>query len=140
MSRKRNRVRLSAGEMELMSLLWAEGPVTLAEAHRGFDGYGRPVSYPTMQTRLNRLVDKKLAARSDDRPARYEAVISQEEAAAGHLDQMLEKLTCESVAPLVSQLISERPLTSEEITELKKLLSRAERSASNGPLRHKRST
>ena len=37
-------------------------------------------------------VDKGLASRSDDRPARYAAVISQEEAAAGHLDQMLENL------------------------------------------------
>jgi BlaI family penicillinase repressor len=112
-----------------MSLLWDHGPLTIAEAHKLFPQYGRPIGYPTMQTRLNRLVDKKLSLRTDDRPARYAAGVSNSDVATGHLDELLEKLSCESVAPLVSHLISERPLTSAEIDELRVLLAKAERDA-----------
>jgi Penicillinase repressor len=37
------------------------------------------VSYPTMQTRLNRLVEKGLVSRSEDRPARYRAAASRDQ-------------------------------------------------------------
>jgi len=118
MGKKREAVRLSAGEMELMNMLWQEGPVTIADAHQ--------VGYPTMQTRLNRLVDKGLATRSEERPARYKATVTVDQVAAGHLDQMLDRLTGTSVAPLVCHLISERPLTQQEISEVRELLSEAE--------------
>ena len=123
----RDKVRLTASEMELMSLLWERGPVSIAEAHREFPKYGPAIGYPTMQTRLNRLVDKQLVHRSDDRPAQYRALVTNSDVATGHLDEILEKLSCDSVAPLVSHLISERPLTSSEIEELRELLEQAER-------------
>jgi len=126
MGKKREAVRLSAGEMELMNMLWQEGPVTIAEAHQAFAKYAHQVGYPTMQTRLNRLVDKGLATRSEERPARYKSTVTVDQVAAGHLDQMLDKLTGTSVAPLVCHLISERPLTRQEIEEVKELLSEAE--------------
>ena len=64
MSRGRKMSRFSAGELEIMSMLWARGAVTLAEAHRCFSQFGRPVGYTTMQTRLNRLVEKGAVRRS----------------------------------------------------------------------------
>lgn len=133
MPRRNKTVRLSAGEMELMSLLWDVGPVSITTAHQRFGDYGEPVSYPTMQTRLNRLVEKKLARKSTGRPALYAAVVEPGQVMAGHLDQLLDKLTGRSVAPLVSHLISERPLTAEEIIELKRLLAEAERTMSPLP-------
>ncbi|MFT7641700.1 MAG: BlaI family penicillinase repressor [Pirellulaceae bacterium] len=129
MNAKRSKIRLTASEMELMSLLWDHGPLSIAEAHKLFPKYGSPIGYPTMQTRLNRLVDKNLARRMGIRPARYESGVSNSDVATGHLDELLEKLSCESVAPLVSHLISERPLTSGEIDELRELLEKAERDA-----------
>ena len=49
------KVRPSAGEIAILAMLWREGPLSLAQAHQRFGQYGRPVGYPTMQTRLNRL-------------------------------------------------------------------------------------
>ncbi len=109
-------------------MLWERGPLTLAESHEVFDSYGPPVAYPTMQTRLNRMVDKGILARSDTRPAIYKAVFSPEQTAAGVLKQLFEKLVRGSVAPLMSNLISQRPLTPEEIRDIRALLDRAERS------------
>jgi len=126
MTRRRSVTRLSSGEMELMRMLWERGPVTLPQAHQLFDGYGKAIAYPTMQTRLNRLVGKGFAAKNDARPAVYRAAVSPEQTAAGVLRQVLDKLVSGSVAPLMSSLISERPLSTDEIRDIRELLDKAE--------------
>jgi predicted transcriptional regulator len=80
-----------------------------------------------MQTRLNRLVGKGFASKNDARPAAYRAAVSPEETATGVLRQVLDKLVNGSVAPLMSSLISERPLTAEEIHDIRELLDKVER-------------
>ena len=127
--RRGRRVEVAAGELELLAMLWDRGPLTLGEAHQSFGQYGRPVSYPTMQTRLNRLVDKGLVLRSATRPARYSAAVASEQIGAGLMDRLMKTLRHASPIPLVASLISERPLTSEEVQELKRLLAAAERQA-----------
>ena len=108
-------------------MLWQEGPLTHAEAHRRFGDYGRPVSFPTMQTRLNRLVAKGVLSRNTDRPALYAAAVTAEQVGATHLDHLAATVSRNSVAPLVAHLISERPLTPDEIRELRRLLAEAEK-------------
>jgi predicted transcriptional regulator len=110
-----------------MRMLWERGPLTLAQAYQVFAGYGVAIAYPTMQTRLNRLVAKRYVARNNARPAAYRAVLSPQQSAAGVLGQLLDKLVSGSIAPLMSSLISERPLTPEEIADIRKLLDEAER-------------
>lgn len=127
MASQKKRLRPAPGELEIMAMLWREGPLTLAEAHQRFAEYGRPVSYPTMQTRLNRLAAKGMVQRSNDRPALYVAAISVEKVGAEHLDRWLLTTRQETVVPLVAHLISERPLSEREIVELKQLLDEAER-------------
>src|SRR5690606_21820999 len=95
-------VRVTSGEMDLLSMLWAEGPLSLGEAHKRFGAYGREVSYPTMQTRLNRLVDKGLVVRTDDRPAIYRAVATRDQVALGHLQELLSKISGGDAVPLVA--------------------------------------
>jgi BlaI family penicillinase repressor len=127
MARKPKPVRLSPGELELMSMLWEEGPLTVAEAHEKFGRYGKPIGYPTMQTRLNRLVEKGHVARGDRRPARYEAAITSQQVSAGHFRQLLDAVGRHKLVPLVGHLIAERSLTAAEIEDLKRLLAEAEK-------------
>lgn len=124
MARRVRAPRLSAGELEIMQLLWRAGPVTLAEAHAGM---GRPVGYTTVQTRLNRLVAKHVVRRSTDRPARYSAAIAQGDVSARHLDLLLERVSGGSVVPLVAHLVRDRNLAADEIAELRRLVDDAER-------------
>jgi len=119
-------VKLSAGEMEIMKLLWQSGPLTISETHESMDA-ARPVGYTTIQTRLNRLAKKGLVERSVDRPAKYEAAVSPDSVSAGHLDQLVENVAQGSVVPLVAQLLSNRKLSSEEISELKRFIADAEK-------------
>ena len=119
---KKKSLRVSRGEMDLLAMFWSEGNLTLQQAHQVFDRYSTPIAYPTMQTRLNRMVDKGLLSRSQDRPSVYKSAVSRESVTAGHLHELTEKLGGGQVVPLVAQLISDRRLSEQEIDELTELL------------------
>lgn len=126
MKRKRNadKTELTPGEMEILGLLWEHGTLTIAEAHKAFP---RTIGYTTVQTRLNRLVDKGLVERSNERPASYAAAISRDDISAGHLDTLLERVVGGNVIPLVAYLVQDRSLSADEIDQLKELVRNAER-------------
>ena len=119
-------IKLSPGEMEIMKLLWQQGPLSISEAHESMES-DRPIGYTTVQTRLNRLANKDLIKRSDNRPAKYSAAISPDSVSAGHLEQLIENVAQGSVVPLVAQLLSNRKISSDEIAELKRFIEEAEK-------------
>ncbi|MEN6492770.1 MAG: BlaI/MecI/CopY family transcriptional regulator [Thermoguttaceae bacterium] len=118
--------RLTAGELEIVQMLWRTGEVTLSEAQRAL---GRPVGYTTVQTRLNRLVAKGVVARSKDRPAHYRVVVRPEEVSAGHLDLLLERVSNGRIVPLVAHLLKRQRLSPDEIAQLKRLIAESEQAA-----------
>jgi len=113
---------LSEGEMELLNLLWELGPSSLAVVHKN---YSRPIGYTTIQTRLNRMVDKGVLSRSTDYPALYEAVVRTEVASTSFFEKAA-KISGGSLAPLIAHLTEKRKLTSEEIALLKELIAKHE--------------
>ena len=123
MSKRRKLPRLSAGEMEIVQMLWRAGGATLSEAHAALE---RPIGYTTVQTRLNRLVEKGIVARTAERPARYTAAVAPEDVSARHLDLLLERVSDGSVVPLVAHLVRERAISADEIAELKQLIAELE--------------
>ncbi|HEV3024046.1 MAG TPA: BlaI/MecI/CopY family transcriptional regulator [Pirellulales bacterium] len=124
MPKKPDVPRLSAGEIELLQMLWREGAVTLSEAHQAL---GLPIGYTTVQTRLNRLVKKGVAARGDERPARYRAGVAQRDVSARDLNLLVKRVSVGNVVPLVAHLVRDRSLTAAQIVELKGLLEEAEK-------------
>ena len=121
----KRQLKLTSGEVDLMDLLWRHGELTLAQAHEAFGA--ERIGYTTMQTRLNRLVDKGLARRSSDRPAVYSAKVDRKAVQAGHLDDVLKRLSDGSVVPLVAHLVRDRKIGLDELAELKRLVQQAER-------------
>lgn len=109
-------------------MLWEHGPVTLSEAHTAME---QKIGYTTVQTRLNRLVDKSLVSRNSERPAKYQAAIAEHEVTAGHLDSLLERIGDVQLVPLIAHLVSRQKLTADEIGELEALIADA-RSADAG--------
>jgi len=130
MGRRKQKVpRPSPGEFEILSMLWEQGPLTLSEAHQSFGNFGREVGYTTVQTRLNRLVEKGAVRRSRQRPAKYEAAVAREDVGARHIDILLDKMSDVRIVPLVAHLISAGSLSQEEIRQLKGLIAQAEATA-----------
>jgi BlaI family penicillinase repressor len=128
MAKRRTIPQLSAGEMEIMDMLWEHGAVTLSEAHQALAAR-RPLGYTTVQTRLNRLVGKGVVSRTSLRPARYAAIVPPHAVGARHIDVLLEKIRGFRVVPLVAHLIRERKLSPEEVAELKRLINENEESS-----------
>ncbi len=87
----------------------------------------RPIGYTTMQTRLNRLVEKGVVSRTADRPARYAAAVAPEDVAPG-ISICCWSASDGSVVPLVAHLVRDRLLSAAEIAELKQLIAEAEQS------------
>jgi len=127
-SQKKGKTKLSPGEMEIMSLLWDDGPLTLSEAHDSMRQQVSPdIGYTTVQTRLNRLVEKGLAARTDERPGRYSAAITRHDVSANHLELLVDRVTQGSIVPLVAHLVDDNSLTKQEFSELKRIIREAEK-------------
>ncbi len=115
---------LTPWELELMQVLWKNDGLTILQAQQEFT---RPIGYTTVQTRLNRLVDKGLAEKSPERPTKYRAAVNPDAVSAGHLDLLRERVAGGSVVPLIAQLMQESELTPTEIAALKKLVEEQER-------------
>lgn len=117
-------VRLGAGELELLQVLWRDGAVSIAEA---LAGLGREQGYTTVQTRLERLVTKGVARKSRTRPARYTASISEDDVSRDDLNVLVQRVTRGRVVPLIAHLVNDRPLTSDEIEQIRDLIADAEK-------------
>lgn len=124
---KKNRTEvppISAWEMEIMQVLWKSDGLTIQQAQLAL---GRPIGYTTVQTRLNRLVDKGLIQKTPERPARYSAAVDPAAVSAGHLDLLLRRVADGNVIPLIAQLLKGRSFTESELEAIKELISEKER-------------
>ena len=121
--KKQPLIPLSEGEMELLDLLWQLGPSSLTVVHKN---YSRPVGYTTIQTRLNRMVDKGVLTRSTDYPALYEAVVETEVASTSFFEK-ISKICGGNLAPLIAYMTEKHTLNQEEVAMLKKLIAKNEK-------------
>jgi len=118
--------RLAAGELEILQMLWRQESVTILEAQQAL---GLPIGYTTVQTRLNRLVKKRVAKKSTTRPAKYSAAVTPDEVQRGDLDVLVGRVSDGRVTPLVAHLLDRDDISAAELKELKQLVTEAERKA-----------
>lgn len=118
--------KLTEGEISVVQMLWEKGPLALSEAHEEMCQRGPKIGYTTVQTRLERLVEKQVVAKTSDRPAKYRAAINPGDVSAPLLDLLLEKVS--GVVPLFAHLIQTPSLTADDLAEMKRLIAEAEKS------------
>lgn len=114
--------RLTRGELQILQMLWREQQVTIAGAHQAL---AEPIGYSTVQTRLNRLVSKRLVRKTKDTPARYEAAIQPQDVMESELRTLVQEVSG-GVVPLVAQLFREHQPTAVELDEIRQLIQQAE--------------
>jgi predicted transcriptional regulator len=103
-------------------MLWREQRVTIAGAHQAL---AQPISYSTVQTRLNRLVGKGLVQKTKETPTRYEAAIQPEDVVESELRTLVQEVSG-GVVPLVAQLFREHQPSAGELDEIRQLIRQAE--------------
>ncbi|MGL6225299.1 MAG: BlaI/MecI/CopY family transcriptional regulator [Thermoguttaceae bacterium] len=119
-------VKISPGEAEILELFWEYQSLTLPKAYEVYLAQtGKTPTYSTIQTRLNRMVEKGLLHRNLEFPAVYTTVVVREQV-QGKYFELLDELAGKNLAPLMLHLFEKRSLTQEEITTMKSILKQLE--------------
>ena len=119
------KIVLADREAELMEILWEHGPSTVAEVRARLND---ELAYTTVLTILRNLESKGyIGHEGEGRAHRFSPVIGRESAQRSALRHLAAKLFSGSTSLLLTQLISDKALTDEEIACVRRLLSQRER-------------
>ncbi len=125
----RSSSRPTDAELEILSVLWRNGPSTVRDVHAAINAL-KPTGYTTVLKFLQIMIDKSLVRRDESERAHvYEARFGQEQTQRQLLDDLLERAFEGSASKLVMQALSSEKATTEELAEIKRLLKKAERGA-----------
>lgn len=114
---------LGDAELEVLKVLWEEGPAVVREVMNRLHQHGRELAYTTVLTFLTRL-EQKGYVRSDKSGLAYlyTPVVSRERVTRSRLRSLMDQLYDGAAAPLVLQLIRSERFSSNEIEQLHELI------------------
>ncbi len=117
------RIELGDAELEVLRVLWEEGPCTVRQVLSHLHDAGRRVAYTTVLTFLTRLEQKGLAASDKTGIAYvYRATVSQDKIRRSRMRELVSQLYDGEAAPLVLQLMKSQKFSKQELGALRKLI------------------
>ncbi len=118
--------RISPTELEVLQVLWRLKSATLGVLHEQLaDQY----AYTTVQTLLDRLVEKGLVARDkSQRPAVHKPRVTRKRVMSQYLDLIVDKIAT-GPGPLVMQLLKDQEFSQDELKEIRHLIDAAAKKA-----------
>lgn len=118
--------RPTESELEILQLLWTEGPMTVREVNDRLNKV-RKVGYTTSLKIMQIMAEKGMVERdTSSRTHIYHAVISEREIQGSLLDRFLENTFRGSASKLVMHLLDGKKASKSEVEEIKKLIQRFE--------------
>ncbi|HEX7048776.1 MAG TPA: BlaI/MecI/CopY family transcriptional regulator [Longimicrobiales bacterium] len=107
-------------ELDVMAVLWELGAATVAEVKERLPD---ELAYTTVLTVLRTLEEKGYVGhREAGRAYRYHPLVERERAGASALGRMVRKLFAGRPELLLTQLVSDRRLTEEDLRRMRALL------------------
>ena len=107
-------------ELDIMDVLWEHGPSTVAEVQRSLTD---ELAYTTVLTILRTLEDKGHVSHEEEgRAYRYYPLVERTEAGASAVQRLTRKLFRGSPELLLTQLVSQRGLTKEQLESMRRML------------------
>jgi len=114
---------ISDAEWEVMKALWESSPVSVNELAERLAPAKRWHS-KTVRTMLNRLRRKGAVSHTVvDGVYHYHAAVSRENCTRRAAESFIDRVFDGALTPMIAHLVRRRPLTAEEKSEIKKLLS-----------------
>jgi BlaI family transcriptional regulator, penicillinase repressor len=121
------RPTLSEAEMEVLRVLWEQGPATVRQVNQSLRDQGRTWAYTTVQTLLQRLQLKGCVASETSGIAHvFRASASRDEIIRDRLKDVADQLCEGASAPLVLALVEGHRYSADEIARFRALLDRLE--------------
>lgn len=117
---EKDRVVLTSREMDVMNVLWTLGSGTVSEVQAGLED---ELAYTTVLTIL-RTLEKKghVEHQAEGRAHRYFPLVEKETAQGSAVRRMVRKLFSGSPELLMTQLLSQRGLSDEQLRRLRSLV------------------
>lgn len=107
-------------ELDIMAVLWERGPSTVAEVR---DHLSDRLAYTTVLTILRTLEGKGHVGHEEEgRAHRYHPRVDRDRAQVSALQRLTRKLFSGSTELLLTQLVSDRHLSEEELQRMRELL------------------
>lgn len=119
-------------ELEVLSILWREGPSSVRKVHELLQADGRNTSMTTTLKTMQIMVDKGFLTRSDTRPHLYSASAPAEKTQAGLLQGLAQKAFGGSVRKMVVRAVQDAGLSEEELQEIRRLIDSTRRHGKGG--------
>jgi predicted transcriptional regulator len=117
--------RPTAGELEILRVLWRLGPSTVRDVHEALRE--RRVGYTTVLKLLQIMTEKGLVKRDESQRAHvYEARLPQEQTETQLVRDLVDRAFGGSPGRLVMQALSSRKATPEERDRIRQLLDELE--------------
>lgn len=124
---KPSRPALSEAELEVLKVLWDEGPAPVRRVNEVLARRGRSWAYTTVLTLLQRLLSKGWVISDTSGVAHvFRASGSRDELLQDHLKTLADQLCEGEPAPLVLALVQGHRFSPEEIARFRRLLDRLE--------------
>mgnify|MGYP006268158339 CR=1 FL=1 len=116
------------GELEILRVLWREGPATVRQVNEALtQELDRTVGYTTTLKLMQIMHDKGLLSREKDGKTHiYRARISEKAARGQLLDRLMNMAFRGSAAQLVLQALGDHRTSKEELAEIRQLLDQIE--------------
>ena len=118
---KRRSGHPTQAELEILNVLWRQGPGTVRSIHEALQADRRTALTTTLKI-IQYMEAKGLVVRSDGRPATYSPGVTQEGTQAGLLSDLLERAFGGSVRKLLVRAVEDARLSDEDYAELRKLI------------------
>jgi predicted transcriptional regulator len=125
---------LGDAELEVLKVLWDQGPMTVREVLGVLQAAGRDLAYTTVLTMMTRLELKGVVASNKSGPAYvYRPKVSRERVTRDRLQGLIEQLFNGTPGSLVLQLMQSERFTPQELAEFKALIERLDAPAGGAP-------
>jgi len=119
--------RPSAGELEILHVLWKRGPSTVREVWHEMDP-SQDKGYTTVLKLMQIMAQKGLVRRDEtERAHRYEAVVSGEEAQRQFVGDLLNRVFMGNAPQLLLRALESKRISDKELKEIRTLLDEYER-------------
>jgi BlaI family transcriptional regulator, penicillinase repressor len=114
--------RPTDAELGILRILWQRGPSTVRQVHDVL-GRERPSAYTTALKLLQIMAEKGLVSRDErERTHIYHARVSEEQTQRQLVRDLLDRAFGGSSSKLVMQALAARRASSEELSEIRRLL------------------
>jgi BlaI family transcriptional regulator, penicillinase repressor len=109
-------------ELEILSILWREGPRTVRQVHERLQNDGRDTSLTTTLKTMQIMVNKGFLTCGEERPRLYTATMPAEETQSGLLKNLVQKAFGGSVHKLLVRAVQDSGLSKDELKEIRRLI------------------